>query len=297
MDYAPVITPVRGPDEVGELASLARQALMPRKEHVEQALRMRELLQEAAPGREVAAAHVPAGSATAERQRARPEAVQAASFQRVAAAQANSSTPAESGQLRPRQVPSFADLAPLQPGLQGDLPPGRDGDLLRQVAAEVRALRDDLASMSRMLGYTARTGPEYRGVLQQYDRLDTNVQAQTFRVDSERQDYQDQRRAARADHAQWAGQQADAQQRERQLEVQQAIRAQQAARIAQRQRDLVRALQRAQRQLASVPTAEIPVGLRDAVIGEIYKARYSIAVFGGAMGTAQLSGLAFQTSI
>ena len=198
--------------------------------------------------------------------------------------------------LRPRQLPSFADMAPLRSGLQGDLPPARDGDLLRQVAAEVRALRDDLASLSRVLGFATRSGPEFRGVLQQFDRLDSDVQARVYQRDNEERDYTVQRRDYRAGEAEAAAQQVIEQRREQEREVQQAMRIQQAARIAARQRDLVRALQRAQRQLASVPPEQLPAGLRDSVIGEIYKARYSIAVFGGANGAAQLSGLAFQMS-
>jgi hypothetical protein len=325
MDYATVTLPVRSPGEVGELASLARQALMPGKDRVDQALRMRELLQEAAPTSE-AAAHTSARQA-ADLPRARAQASQPAAslphtpntrstvqrdsgaaqrtdyaVQRelrraepslqAAVAQAQD-TPAT---LRPRQMPSIADLAPLKAGLQGDLPPARDGDMLRQVAAEVRALRDDLASLSRVLGFAPRTSPEFRGVLQQFDHLDASVQARAFTEDSERQDYAKGRQELRAENTQEDSQAAAARQLERQLETQQAIRSQQAARIAQRQRQLVRALQRAQRQLASVPPEEVPVGLRDEVIGEIYKARYSIAVFGGANGMGQLSGLAFQMS-
>jgi hypothetical protein len=74
------------------------------------------------------------------------------------------------------------------------------------------------------------------------------------------------------------------------------MRRNESARISQRQQELLRALQRAERRLAAAPR-DLPTGLRDGIVGEIYRARYSIALFGGASGTGQLAGMEYDNSL
>jgi hypothetical protein len=134
-------------------------------------------------------------------------------------------------------------------------------------------------------------------VLQQHNRLDSDVRASDFREDSAVMDVRGERRELRVDTLQReVGDAAQRLERQRE-EIAQVVRENEARRIARRQDELVRALRRAERRLEEVPRQDLPVGLRDQVIGEIYRARYSVALFGGAQGSAQLSGLGYAGSM
>src|SRR5260221_386740 len=56
-----------------------------------------------------------------------------------------------------------------------------------------------------------------------------------------------------------------------------------------RQVQMLRVLQRAEQRLQSAPPGTVPPGLRDEVIGEILRAKYNVALFGG-LGGAALTG-------
>jgi hypothetical protein len=106
---------------------------------------------------------------------------------------------------------------------------------------------------------------EYRGVIQQHDPLDSDVQRARF---------DEQRRAVSSP------------QRELEAEARQV----EARRLTRKQELLLRALQRAEQRLAEAPQQVLPPGVREAVIGEILRARYSAALFGGLTGSSLTTG-------
>jgi hypothetical protein len=178
----------------------------------------------------------------------------AANARRVAQAQAADTTP---------PLPHTPVSAQQAPGAENE---GRDGVQLRQVQIELRALRAEIYQLSRAMGFPSRESnlTEFRGILQLKDPLDSDVRLKRWR--------------SRNDELRGS--------------IAAAQRRAEAQRISQRQRELLRALQRAEQRLADAPKNVQP-GLRDSIIGEIYRARYSIAMFGGAGGTAQLSGMEY----
>lgn len=177
--------------------------------------------------------------------------------------------PSETQAARSKQL-----LLPDTPVESQPAPPpqdaGRDGVQLRQVQIELRALRAEIYQLSRAMGTPSRESnrTEFRGILQQPDELESNVRLRRWRKhDAQRQDA-----------------------------INAALRRNESARISQRQQELLRALQRAERRLAEAPR-NLPPGLRDGIVGEIYRARFSIALFGGVNGTGQLVGMEYDDSI
>jgi hypothetical protein len=177
-------------------------------------------------------------------------------------------------EARLEALPGQRNRQPLEGGLRGNLPPGVDrGNELRDVAAELRNIRAEITTLSRMLGFPSRQIPEFRGILQQHDQRDSDVQAERYVHELPLMKAKGERTAGLV---------------EQQQEIDQLSRRNAMERIERRQHDLLLALQRAESRLAQAPDTDD--NLRHQIIGEIYRARYSIAVFGG-MRSAQLSGL------
>jgi hypothetical protein len=233
----------------GSLPVLARKALEPRLERVQQAVRLRERLLDPA--------------LTAEETAAGPQERAASSFATAlgrAAPERQAGAQRHVALLPGEPVEPFAQPANQQAARDE----GRDGARLREVQIELRALRTEIYQLSRALGFTSRDSnrTEFRGVLQERNEQDSGVRLLRWR-------HKDAQRQARI----------DAERRRSEVE-----------RIAERQRNLLRALQRAEQRLAETPK-DLNPGLRDSIIGEIYRARFSIAMFGGANGMGQLDGL------
>lgn len=142
---------------------------------------------------------------------------------------------------------------------------GTDSRALREVQLELRGLRAEIGQLSRALGFTSRESNrvEYKGILQQQDPLDSDVRLLRWREE---------------DHKAREG-------------VERALRQREARRLEQQRQELLRALTRAEQRLSEVPQTAVPL-LRNAVIGEIIRARYDIAFFGGLSGTA-LTGMQY----
>lgn len=191
----------------------------------------------------------------------------AASDTREAAPRAGSRREMQTTEMARKPLPA----TPIDPQpAQASQDEGGDGVQLRQVQIELRALRAEIYQLSRTMGSPSRESnrTEFHGILQQPDATDTNVRLQRWRKqDAQRQDA-----------------------------INAAMRRSESARISQRQQELLRALQRAERRLAEAPR-NLPPGLRDGVVGEIYRARYSIALFGGVNGTGQLAGMEYDDSL
>jgi hypothetical protein len=161
-------------------------------------------------------------------------------------------------------------------GEKTQVPQAHSGERRREVSGELRAVRGDIATLSRMQGYTSRVSPSHRGVLQQHEPLDSDV-----RLDRHRDD---QGKVEGREGA--ATRRGEIRERELELEVQRML----AERIHRRRGELLRALRRAEGQLAQA-TGTLPVGVRDTLIGEIYRARYSAAMFGGLLGGVTTGGM------
>lgn len=147
---------------------------------------------------------------------------------------------------------------------------GLDGGQLRDVQQELQALRGEIAQLTQALGSSARR-PGRRtstGVLQQRDQLDSDVRHEQFLAE-------------------------DAQQQAR-LKAQ--MRRSEVARIEERQQALLGVLRRAERRLQQAPK-NLPPGLRDSLIGEIYRARYNIALFGGTQTVILSGGMMFDRAV
>jgi hypothetical protein len=141
---------------------------------------------------------------------------------------------------------------------------GFDGRQLRNSQAELRALRADVAELARALGRpltSQSTLTEYRGVLQQFDELDSDVQRSHFDRDAQH---------ASSPRAELAAE----------------LREGEARMLLRKQEQLLAALRRAERRLEDAPEQVLPPGVREAVIGEILRARHSAALFGGAVPLA-----------
>jgi len=168
------------------------------------------------------------------------------------------------------------------PGMRLSQPEGRDGLAVRQLQAELRNLRTEISQLSQSLRSPAGTSSAARGVLQQLNPLDADVRLARAREELQR----DEREVEILSRRRNVQQDAVAVQIQRNT----------AARIAQRQRELTQALRRAERRLENLPPMAI-TGVRDVIIGEIFRARYSIAIFGGTQGAAQLTGLRFSQAV
>jgi hypothetical protein len=145
---------------------------------------------------------------------------------------------------------------------------GFDGRELRNVQVELRGLRADVAELARALGRPLRTQSsltEYRGVLQQYDHRDSDVQRMWYEQELAQQ--------PGAEH-----------------QLERAARQAEGRQLSRKQEELLGALRRAERRLEEAPEQVLPPGVREAVIGEILRARYSAAVFGGLSGSALVTG-------
>lgn len=233
----------------GNLPVLARKALEPRLERVQQAVRLRERLLDPA--------------LTAEETAAGPQERAASSF---ATALGRAAPERQAGAQRHVALLPGEPVEPqAQPASkQAARDEGHDGARLREVQIELRALRAEIYQLSRALGFTSRDSnrTEFRGILQERDEQDSNVRLLRWR-------------------------QEDSQ---RQASIDAARRRSDVERIAERQLELLRVLRRAEQRLSEAPKNLDP-GLRDSIIGEIYRARFSIAMFGGVNGMGQLDGL------
>jgi len=269
------------PASVGELGLLARQAMLKRMEgaaSVQQSFR-EVALQEVTP-REV---HAPRDSVREEVAR-QPDA--------PTPPQRPSSDPAANIHERPFEV---TDLFPHQrilkdrraaptdaprhdPLRSSDVPPGSQNVALIEVQRELNAIRAEISNLSRTLGRPEIVRDLPRGV----------PQGEVRRIDEERED------AAAADRAEFQARAdaLEARRRQEARDVEFIVRKNEIERINRRQEDLLMALRRAESRLNQAKD-DLPPGVRDGIIGEIYRARHSIAMFGGSMGSAQLSGLAF----
>lgn len=260
MESTPAVAqPVREPETTGQLAPLARQAWLNRLART----------QPTPPAQVVMQQEAPPGQVHARLSAVNPwEVALAAGNMRPAGAS-----------FAPGATASPADMLPGQPRYTSErapVPQARSGERLREVSGEMRAVRGDIATLSRMQGYTSRISPSHRGVLQQHEPLDSDV-----RLDRHR-DVQG-KAEGRAEAALRRGEMRE---RELELEVQRML----AERIHRRRGELLRALRRAEGQLAQA-TGSLPVGVRDTLIGEIYRARYSAAMFGGLLGGVTTGGM------
>lgn len=270
--------PVREPAEVGELTPLTRTAMLERMDRaLARTAESFKTLQEVAPR-----------DAVAPREVARADSGRQAD-NLPAAPRAQSDPRADLGAARVDRPFAVTALFPHQ-----RVPPDRrnvavagDGvglaDTLKDVRGELQSIRAEIAAMSRLLGRPVRTSApiENQGILQQYDQLDSNRRLDVFR----REDTVAEGRAAIADERREL-RTRDTEQLVREIEIQ---------RIERRQRDLLLALRRAEDRLSEAPE-DLPPGLRDSIIGQIYRARYSIALFGGTYGGAGVTGLLYNAT-
>lgn len=288
------------PGNVGELALLARQAYMARMERAQSGQRIQVDLQHGSPG-QVQASHAQNdGFANAYRRETQAQPANQEALRQLAVLRGKSGTVYEQAQpemaqpqaaatapappevqpalnpveARLETLPGQRNRVPLEGGLRGNLPPGVDrGNELRDVAAELRNIRAEITTLSRMLGFPSRQIPDFRGILQQHDQRDSDVQAERYVHELPLMKAKGERTEGLV---------------EQQQEIRDMSRRNAMERIERRQHDLLLALQRAESRLAQAPDTDD--NLRNQIIGEIYRARYSIAVFGG-MRSAQLSGL------
>ena len=259
-------TPVRETD-VGELGPLAREAMLRRMDGAAVRQRTQALLPEEGLSRAV-----PAPRTDQREQVAQP----------FAQADPRADLAAEI-QLRPFQVTTLFphQRVPTDRRASASESAGPSRRELTEVQTELRNLRDEIATLSRMLGRPVRDMPAFKGIIQQLDQQDTDVRTDAF------QQARDRRRA-RADAAL-------TRRTEQELATARIIHRNELERISERQQALLMALRRAEQRLNQA-SDNLPVGARDSIIGEIYRARYNIALFGGAQGAAQLSGLQFSAS-
>lgn len=252
--------PVRETD-VGELGPLAREAMLRRMESAAVQQRAQALLPKEGLSRAV---HAPRTDERAQVAQPDPRANLAAERQ-----------------TRPFQVTSLFphQRVPAERRVADEGTPSSVGHReLNEVRTELRSLRADISTLSRMLGQPVRESPAFKGILQQHDQQDPDVRTEAFQE-------------ARADRRARAEAALERRQ-EQELALAQLMRRQELERINERQQALLMALRRAEQRLSQAPD-NLPVGLRDSLIGEIYRARYNIALFGGTQGVAQLSGLQY----
>lgn len=154
------------------------------------------------------------------------------------------------------------------PALDTQAGRGYDGDRLRDVQIELRGLRAEIFQLSRVLGRPAVESNriEYKGVLQLRDESESDVRLMRWRDEDS----------------------------QLQGNIRAQMRRMEGERLSARQRDLLRALQRAEANLSEAPD-KLPPGLRESLIGDILRARYDIALFGGASGV-MLSGMEFSVA-
>lgn len=284
-------TPVFEPQSVGELGLLARQALLKRMDGAVAAQQFREDVLTEATSRGVHTPREVTRPDTA-RQSAQPDAPQP---QTAAPGQPQSEPPTQLHErpfavtdlfphqrlLKDRRVATETPQQPAVPASASDTPPGRQQMILTGIQREVRAIREELNALSQQLGRPVLTRPRPAGA------APTELRSSDDRRDG----------VIREDATEYEQRSAAVKQRRlaREREVELIIRRNDIERINRRQQALLQALRRAEQRLADAP-ADLPPGLRDSIIGEIYRARFSIAMFGGTQGSAQLSGLALDSA-
>jgi hypothetical protein len=201
-----------------------------------------------------------------------------ASFRRAADRAATARASRETAPTTVQTLPAAEVRAPAAPPVPGTPlapPPAEkltDPDgykrSLESVQNELRSLRSDIADLARALGQPPPSPavlPAPPGSLQLRDPLSAPEQTKKYEVRQVQQGVTPQQIAA--DQAE-------------RITVQ---------RLTQRQQELLHTLQRAEQRLQNSPAGVLPPGLRDQVIGEIMRAKYNVALFGG-LGGAALSG-------
>lgn len=252
---------------VGELGPLARAAMLRRMDSAQARQRAQALL----PQEVEARAHAPRAS---QGEQPAPAAARIDPRARLAGEEPT----------RPFQVTSLFPHQRVPPDRRSPAGENQDGQTrqeLNSVRNELRNLRSEIATLSRLLGRPVRESPAYKGILQQQDPQDTDVRAEAYRE-------------AQAEISARAGAAAE-RRAQREQAVSRLLRQREVQRIEQRQAELLAALKRAEQRLDAAPES-LPPGLRDALIGEIYRARYNIALFGGTQALTLLSGLQFNTT-
>jgi len=174
------------------------------------------------------------------------------------------------GTAQPAMQPLPGQLASLLPFAPASTREPPDGRALREVQSELRALRAEIAQLARALGFPVRESNrlEYRGILQQQGADE---------------------HTAKAAHP-WEQEDGP------EARLRALIKRNEALRIVDKQLTLLKALDKAQQRLAEAPK-QLPPGLRDSVIGEIYRAKYNTALFGGAGGAPGVSGALMDAAV
>jgi hypothetical protein len=300
MDPTTASTAVREPGgRYGDLPPLARQALQPRVSRIETELKLSELQAARSRTAETGDADVPHEAARALELTAPPapspgvqerrgdppplrenpayrlasfrEAVPAPSAVRADEPSAPRAEAATDEAISEAAAPAGNPPPPPVPGTPVSAARLTDPDGYRRsllsVQNELRGLRADIAALARVLGQPASPAlvPTAPGVLQLHDPLNPAVKSTRFERQEQLLNVSPQQIAA---------------------ETEQRFTAR---RLTLKQDQLLRALQRAERRLQDAPPGTIPPGLRDQVIGEILRARYNVALFGG-LGGAILTG-------
>ena len=243
--------PARDPQVDGELAPLARQALRLRLQQADAAGWLRA--QQSAllsPDPNTAQQHT--------------------NPQPAAAAAGEVAPRGMLDRLRERQPLGAAAFSPQELHLRAPADSAVRGEQpLQDLLAEVRALRVELNQLARVLGFDARTSQRvtYKGVLQQYDMLDSDRRYLRF-----------------LEHDAIRSAQTEAQ-----------LRRGEAQRLAGRQQELKRAVERAEQRLELVPD-RLPPGAREKLLAEMRLASASSALLGTQQLTTLLSGLQFSSA-
>jgi hypothetical protein len=258
--------PVRETD-VGELGPLAREAMLRRMDSTAVQQRAQALLPQEGLSRAV---HAPR---TDQREQV---------AQPLAQADPRADLSAEQ-QTRPLQITALFphQRVPTDRRAPAGEVMGQTRRELGEVRTELRNLRAEIATLSRMLGRPVRESPAFKGIIQQHDQQDTDVRTDAFQ----------EARAARRARATAALERRT----EQELALAQVIRRNELKRISERQQELLMALRRAEQRLNQAAD-NLPAGMRDSLIGEIYRARYNIALFGGTQALTLLSGLQFNAT-
>ncbi len=280
MTAAPVLPPVRGPVDVGETASGARQPLLPGMEGYEQP-RMREMQQEAAPSYEAAAKRAQISSALAGLGSVGAD---PAWMYQLSAAMARGAAPS---MQRYRPVPAYADPTLTRPAPLSGLLTGPDfGLALEDADAGMRA---ELARQSQALSYARRAWQPYRGADRE-PAADTAVQLPLMEDAVAAAPGWD-RLAARAETLPWAMQDLARQLNGEHKALKDELSRRRVQGIAGRQRTLVQALQRAQRRLGFSDAVSLNADPRGSIVGEAFRSRFIIAQFESNAALEQLSGV------
>ena len=263
---------------------MAWQATLPGMESAEDALWMRELQQEAAPSYEVAARRAQLTSALAGVKRAGAD---PAWLYQLSAAMARGTPPPSS--LRLRQAPAFTEPAAIL-GIPASVPPLAAAQVQPVTSARRPSAREELAGLSQVLSYSKRYWQPYRGAFRQPSPSEGTPQL-LFPDALAEAEHGWERRANRAETVAWAARDLALMMKAKleSISLQQTRR--RVAGIEHRQRVLLRALRRALSRLGFADAASLNADPRGRVIGQVFRARFTVAVFGGETGREQLGGL------